>query len=58
MPGLPAGTRVWLAAGFADMRSAFNGLAAKVQAALTDGPYSRSHVFVSGGKRSDLITVS
>lgn len=29
MIGLPAGTKVWLAAGTTDMRSGFNGLAAK-----------------------------
>lgn len=40
MIGPPAGTRVWLAAGFADMRSGFNGLAAKVQMALTKDPDS------------------
>ena len=40
MMGLPAGTRVWLAAGFTDMRSGFNGLAAKVQTALAEDPYS------------------
>jgi len=45
MIGLPAGTRIWLAAGFTDMRSGFNGLAAKVQTALTEDPYS-GHVFV------------
>ena len=30
MIGLPAGTKVWLAAGTTDMRSGFNGLAASV----------------------------
>ncbi len=29
MIGLPAGTRIWIAAGFTDMRCGFNGLAAK-----------------------------
>jgi transposase len=56
MIGLPAGTRVWLAAGFTDMRSGFNGLAAKVQTALAEDPYS-GHVFVFRGKRGDLIKV-
>ena len=56
MIGLPAGTRVWLAAGFTDMRSGFNGLAAKVQTALSEDPYS-GHVFVFRGKRGDLIKV-
>lgn len=31
MMGLPAGTRIWLAAGITDMRFGMNGLAAKVQ---------------------------
>ncbi len=56
MIGLPAGTRVWLAAGFTDMHSGFNGLAAKVQTALTEDPYS-GHVFVFCGKRGHLIKV-
>jgi transposase len=30
---LPAGTRIWLAAGVTDMRCGFQGLAAKVQTA-------------------------
>jgi transposase len=45
MIGLPAGTKVWLAAGVTDMRSGFNGLAAKVQTALEEDPFS-GHVFV------------
>jgi transposase len=56
MIGLAAGTCIWLAAGFTDMRSGFNGLAAKVQAALAEDPYS-GHVFVVRGKRGDLIKV-
>ena len=31
MIGLPAGTRVWLAAGLTDMRRGFDGLAARVR---------------------------
>jgi len=38
MIGLPAGTKVWLAAGTTDMRSGFNGLATKVQTALEEDP--------------------
>jgi transposase len=34
MIGLPAGTRIWIAAGVTDMRSGFPALAAKVQSAL------------------------
>ncbi|WP_425128549.1 IS66 family insertion sequence element accessory protein TnpB [Burkholderia latens] len=40
MLGLPAGTRVWLAAGVTDMRSGFNSLAAKVQTVLERDPFS------------------
>ncbi len=33
---LPAGTRIWIAAGVTDMRAGFQGLAAKVQTALEE----------------------
>jgi transposase len=56
MTGLPAGTRVWLAVGFIDMRSGFNGLTARVQTALAEDPYS-GDVFVFRRKRGDLIKV-
>ncbi|RIV58697.1 hypothetical protein D2V84_32160 [Burkholderia pseudomallei] len=48
MLGLPAGTRVWLAAGVTDMRSGFNSLASKVQTVLERDPFS-GHVFVFRG---------
>jgi transposase len=54
MIGLPAGTRVWLAAGLTDMRRGFDGLAALVQSALTQDPFS-GHVFVFRGRRGDII---
>ena len=54
MIGLTAGTRVWLAAGVTDMRSGFNGLAAKVESALAEDPFS-GHVFVFRGRRGDMI---
>lgn len=47
MIGLPAGIRVWLAAGI-------NGLAARVKKALTEDPFSW-HVFVFRGRRGDMI---
>ena len=56
MIGLPAGTRIWLAAGVTDMRSGFNGLAAKVETALEADPFS-GHVFVFRGKRGDLLKI-
>lgn len=56
MIGLPVGTRIWLAAGVTDMRSGFNGLAAKVETALAADPFS-GHVFVFRGKRGDLLKI-
>ena len=56
MIGLPAGTRICLAAGVTDMRSGFNGLAAKVESALQADPFS-GHVFVFRGKRGDLLKI-
>ena len=56
MIGLPANTRVWLAAGHTDMRRGFDGLAGLVQTALTANPYS-GHVFAFRGKRGDLIKI-
>ena len=56
MIGLPAGTRIWIAAGVTDMRSGFNGLAARVQTALDEDPFS-GHVFVFRGRRGDMIKV-
>jgi transposase len=51
---VPAGTRVWLAAGVTDMRKGFDGLALKVQEVLKRDPHS-GHLFVFRGKRGDLI---
>lgn len=56
MIGLPADTRVWLAAGLTDMRRGFDGLAALVQGALTQDPFS-GHVFVFRGRRGDIVKV-
>jgi len=54
MIGLPAHTRIWLAAGVTDMRCGFNGLAAKVETALSADPFN-GHVFVFRGRRGDII---
>jgi transposase len=54
MIGLPSGTRVWLAAGVTDMRKGMDGLAALVQTALTENPFS-GHIFVFRGRRGDLV---
>jgi len=51
---VPAGTRVWLAAGYTDMRKGFDGLALKVQEILQRDPHS-GHVFAFRGKRGDLV---
>ena len=56
MIGLPAGTRVWLAAGVTDMRRGFDGLTAIVQSTLELDPFS-GHVFVFRGRRGDRIKV-
>jgi len=45
----PAGTRVWLAAGVTDMRKGMDGLAALVQTALSENPFS-GHIFVFRGR--------
>lgn len=54
MIGLPLGTRVWIGAGVTDMRKGMDGLAALVQMALGEKPFS-GDVFVFRGKRGDLI---
>ena len=56
MIGLPAGTRIWMAAGVTDMRCGFNGLAARVQTALAEDPFS-GHVFVFRGRRGDMLKI-
>lgn len=54
MIGLPAGTRLWLVAGVTDMHRGMDGLAAIVQSALAENPFS-GHVFIFRGRRSDLV---
>ena len=51
---VPAGTRVWLAAGHSDMRKGFDGLAMLVQETLKRDPHD-GQLFVFRGKRDDLI---
>ena len=46
----PAGTRVWLAAGFTDMRKGFDGLAVLVQEKLRQDPFG-GQIFVFRGRR-------
>ena len=54
--GLPAGTRIWIAAGVTDMRRGFYGLSAQVQTVLEQQPLS-GHVFVFRGRRGDIVKV-
>ena len=51
---VPAGVRVWLAAGHTDMRKGFDGLAMLVQETLKRDPHD-GQLFVFRGKRGDLI---
>jgi transposase len=54
--GLPSGSRIWLAAGFTDLRKGMDGLSALVQTALHGSPYS-GHIFVFRGRRGDKVKV-
>ncbi len=54
MIGLSSAGRVWIAAGATDMRKGMDGLAAIVQTALGEKPFS-GDVFVFRGKRGDLV---
>ena len=56
MIGLPAGTRIWIAAGVTDLRRGFTGLSGMVQTAFQENRFS-GHVFVFRGRRGDLIKV-
>ena len=56
MMSLPAGTRIWIAAGVTDLRRGFTGLSSLVQTALEQDPFS-GHVFVFRGRRGDLLKV-
>lgn len=46
--------RVWLCAGYTDMRKGFDGLAAMTQHVLQKDPFS-GHVFVFRGRRGDRV---
>jgi len=54
MIGVPAGTRIWIAAGVTDLRRGFTGLSGMVQTGAAGNPFS-GHVFVFRGRRGDLI---
>ena len=53
---VPSGTRVWLAAGYTDMRRGYNGLALMVQETLKQDP-SCGHLFVFRGRQGDRIKI-
>lgn len=56
MIALPAGVRVWLAAGATDMRKGFDGLAAMVQTQLVEDPFS-GQLFVFRGRAGDRVKI-
>lgn len=54
MINLAPGTKVFLACRPIDLRSGFNGLAAKAQQVLGQDPFS-GHLFIFRGKRGDYF---
>ena len=56
MIGLPTGTRIWIAAGFTDMRKGFDGLSAVIQHQLDLDPFS-GQVFVFRGRSGDRLKI-
>jgi transposase len=56
MTELPAGMRIWIAAGVTEMRRSFHGLCAEVQTVLERQPLS-DHVFVFRGRPDDIVKV-
>jgi transposase len=56
MIALPAGVKVWLAAGATDMRKGFDGLTALVQTQLAEDPFS-GQLFVFRGKAGDRVKI-
>lgn len=53
---IPTSARIWIVAGFTDLRRGFVGLSAMVQTALKENPFS-GQVFVFRGRRGDLLKV-
>ena len=56
MIGLPSEARVWLAAGYTDMRRGMAGLALQVQEALGRDPHV-GDLYVFRGRRGDLVKI-
>ncbi len=57
MIDLKTGSRIWIAAGFTDLRRGFQGLAMMVETVLEQAPFS-GHFFVFRGKRRWAIPVN
>jgi transposase len=56
MMGLPSGSRIWLAAGYTDLRKGMDGLSALVQMVLEENLYS-GQLFVFRGRRGDKLKI-
>lgn len=56
MIGPANGARIWLVAGFTDLRRGFDGLSALVQTRLNANPFS-GELYIFRGKRGDRIKV-
>jgi len=56
MIGPPNGARIWLVAGFTDLRRGFDGLSAQVQTRLNENPFS-GEIYIFRGKHGDRIKV-
>src|SRR5277367_2490435 len=54
MMGLPAGTRIWIAAGVTDLRRGFTGLSGMVQTAFAENRFP-GKVLVFLGRRVDRL---
>ena len=54
MISIPAGSRIFLACGYTDMRRGFDGLAVLVQQVVHQDPHSGA-LFVFRGRRGSLI---
>jgi transposase len=56
MLSIPAGIRIWLVAGFTDMRRGLDGLSALVQTQLSANVLS-GELFIFRGRRSDRVKI-
>jgi transposase len=54
MIGPPNGARIWLVAGFTDLRRGFDGLSALVQTRLNENPFS-GEIYIFRGRRGDRV---